>query len=103
MKTITIKVTKQDIEKGIRCSQYYCPIAFAARHYFDSIIEVGNDKIAVGLNVITLPQSAREFIVDFNNGHGAPFSFALEIPERVKSHARTKVEHAVAKFESVSD
>jgi len=79
-----ITVTKEDIEKGQRRSNLYCPIALACSRHFPFMISVCSDTIYVDeRDRVKLPARARKFILAFDNcfdDRVKPFSFFIEAP-----------------------
>jgi hypothetical protein len=83
MKKITIDVTQDDIKEGEKASAEFCPIACAVRRLFpdsyirvDDLLEVGPDDSDKDSEYYDLPESALEFIHNFDIGrHVEPFSF----------------------------
>jgi hypothetical protein len=82
-----IKVTQKDIDKGIRSSYYYCPIA----HAFKRAVKNNNElDCCVASSYIVyrpddkrnrykLPKKARKFIEHFDNYRPVePFSFEIK-------------------------
>lgn len=83
---VRINVTKRDIELGKPGEGEGCPIALAARRHPElKGCAVGLGLIgteALGYDSMPLPEEARRFVVDFDDGRPvAPFSFTLEVPE----------------------
>lgn len=83
-----VKVTQEDIEKGIPEHCGKCPIARAIRRAMPDAISVGVGSIGVewfdksGFRVAELPQQAQQFIYYFDFGEPVqPFEFDLEIPQ----------------------
>jgi len=82
MKTININVTENDIRQGVPEDCNQCPIAIAALRVFpETEIRVGDMIEVYPLNGddeewYDLPDSALEFISDFDDGKDVhPFSF----------------------------
>ena len=77
---VTITVTQEDIDQGIRESYYSCPIARAAERALKWRVMVYTDTILVGDSGCDykLPESAQEFISRFDTGKPVkPFSFEV--------------------------
>jgi hypothetical protein len=82
-----IKVTQKDIDKGLRSSCYYCPIAHAFKRAVKNNIRYG---CCIGSNYIVhcpdgkwnryeLPKEARKFIKRFDHCQPVePFSFEIK-------------------------
>lgn len=83
--TLQITVTRADINKGLRYSVLYCPIAAAVRRSLRGQWLVHNYCLCNTLTGkrLVLPQSAQTFIDDFDRlGTKAvkPFQFAVDLP-----------------------
>ena len=90
---LTIFVTDDDIEKGIRCNAGWCPIARAARRAFDAAQVPYNQGLSVSQAIyplgygpldkyprFSLPSYAKSFVYWFDQGHDVmPFSFEIEV------------------------
>lgn len=81
MKTITIEVTQEDIDKGKQGSCGRCPIALAAYRVMEgSFLVLPYAIFRLEGKSISLPDSAIEFIGLFDSGMPVkPFSFTIEI------------------------
>jgi len=80
---VTVKVTTEDIENGMKESCFHCPVARACGRA--GIVKPAVRKYAVwhgsDRTRTELPASAQQFIEDFDNGEPVvPFSFDLELP-----------------------
>ncbi len=75
-----IKVTQEDIDRGIRCSTAHCPIVFAIRRETGNSASVHLPVVYInGLDVADLPLSAMQFVVAFDRGQPVePFEFEFE-------------------------
>jgi len=75
-----IKITKLDIERGIRLNCYNCPIARAIRRCTGKeLVGAGYFRIHWGNNGCRTPIEVLDFMNDFDNGLAAkPFEFELE-------------------------
>lgn len=90
MKEVTISVTQEDIEKGLRYQSFKCPIARAMQREFGCSVSAGSfgliafpggDKDDWGS---PLPASAFDFMLDFDmHIPVAPFSFSISVPDDV--------------------
>jgi len=82
MKTLTIRVTKKNIEEGMLADIQTCPIALAcnAKKRGWKIRDIFITKFEFfGKNVATLPKKAQEFISRFDRGlEVKPFSFKIK-------------------------
>lgn len=90
-----VKVTKQDIENGLRCDVHNCPIAQALnRQSKASDIWVWSRTAVVDDVKYHLPSKAQEFIQFFDMGYVLePFQFNLQFkvePEVVKKSVKAK-------------
>jgi hypothetical protein len=78
--TITITVTQDDIDNGVRAAPCLCPIALAAQRKYP-YVSVGTFTISVGADasrekVYRMPLKASRFIEDFDQGRLVePFTF----------------------------
>ena len=82
-----IKVTQKDIDKGLKSTCYYCPVALAFKRKIKSEIPCG---VAVNAKNIhhfhgkswdryNLPKEAKKFIQRFDNDQSVkPFSFEIK-------------------------
>lgn len=88
--TLTIKVRKSHIERGVMEDEYNCPIAIALRDTkafwdlwpYHNNFRVGTDIILYNdIDIAAdLPDSAIAFISDFDAGEPVdPFSFKIEV------------------------
>ena len=82
---MTIKVTQEHIDSGLRAVACLCPVALAMKDTTGDTWTVGCQKAsAAGVSRITLPQPVRDFIVDFDVGNPVqPFDFDIPKPETV--------------------
>lgn len=87
-KTVTITVTKEDIEKGVMSECDKCPIALAVarvgvklpRVFASEVFFDDPDVPALRIKA-KLPPAATRFICDFDEDEPvSPFSFDLELP-----------------------
>ncbi len=79
-----IKVTKTHIKNGMRDSSCFCPIALAVKKIIKPPsardVEVEYHLCRINNLYYRLPQTAREFITAFDNGHHVePFEFELDL------------------------
>lgn len=96
MKTITVKVTKEDIDAGCRHSCEWCPVARAIRRSVasDTNVTVGRGVVYLGkINSpsdhghVSLPEQAVIFIDLFDHiaeredWTPVSFEFTLEVPD----------------------
>jgi hypothetical protein len=88
MKTVTIEVTQEDIEKGQRKDGCNCPIAKAIKRAIPGCcVSVATRWVVLSINGefcgdSFLPEKALKFIADFDNFNPiSPFTFQLEVPE----------------------
>ena len=78
---IKVKVMQEDIDRGLRCSTAYCPIAYAIRRETGSSASVGRVVFINALDIAKLPVAAAMFVVAFDRGDFVePFEFELELP-----------------------
>ena len=95
-----IKVTQKDIDKGVRSSCYYCPIA----HAFKRAVKNNNDcdsYVCTSYIVYRpddkrdryeLPKEARKFIKHFDNSRPVePFSFELKKVKTITAQAASLI------------
>src|SRR6266550_2912069 len=82
MKTILIRITKNDIVKGKSMSCYFGPLALVLCRSAFKQAEVGNSFFLDWyLRKIKLPEQAIRFIADFDSKKPVnPFNFKLEVP-----------------------
>lgn len=81
MKTIRVRVTKKDIERGEPMDCYLCPLARALRRYGFKKAVVGPDSVWLGAREVLMPKAACTFTERFDEGKPVePFSFTLRIP-----------------------
>lgn len=92
MKTITVRVTKKDIEGGEPGMGTRCPIAKAVQKQTNRKCAVGEDCVLFRdrrsgyREIVSLPARARRFILRFDRDHPVrPFSFKLRVPDEVLS------------------
>jgi hypothetical protein len=82
MRTVTVKITADDIAAGETVSANNCPIALALKRHFPrrKEIAVGDWSIRLGSTVIGIPKKAERFLDRFDDGKRVrPFSFEIEI------------------------
>lgn len=74
-----IEVTQADIDKGEASNCSECPVALAARRAFLSRnVSVNQVILCTNQDIYSLPKSARQFILDFDDGKPVkPFSFQI--------------------------
>lgn len=84
---VTIDVTRDDIDQGVRTDCMQCPVARAIRRALglDYDVSVGPSDMDLGqhtyLSVLT-PAHAAAFMGHFDAGHPvAPFRFELNVPD----------------------
>ena len=80
-KTATIRVTADDITKGEPSECRCCPIALAMQRRFPrSKVNVGRISFRVGKWHGWLPESAQDFICNFDDNYLVkPFTFRLKL------------------------
>ena len=88
---ITIEITQEDIDRGIRCSNIECPVAYALTRALNKKVRVNLRSYYLMDNwtVLLLPKEASNFIKTFDQGittdvvyeQPKPFSFEIEVPE----------------------
>ena len=89
MKTITIDVTQEDIDKGVCKDTAKCAIARAFGRMLDGeSIQVGSYSIALYNHsvALNLPEEASEFVKSFDKYKGTfvkPFSFQLDMSDEL--------------------
>lgn len=84
MKTVTINVLQDDINKGWANNPGACPIALAAARTLRVPCTVGDETLSVDnyRSFATLPLSAQAFVLTFDlGGSVSPFSFDVEVLE----------------------
>lgn len=85
MRTITINVTQEDIDKGIKNSCFNCALALSAKRALeDANLSVGAKTIfwVTKLVDFNLPQVAIDFIKAFDtNQPVSPFTFDLTLAD----------------------
>lgn len=88
MKSVTVRVTREDIRKGCRFGGSTCPIALAISRALSLPADVGPNNFQLcheplfGRTNHPLPLSAQRFIDRFDAELAVkPFSFKLRIPE----------------------
>jgi len=82
MKKIIIKVTKEDITKGVEKGTTTCPIALAVKRISPFVLRyvLGIDIWDTEGNRYSMPLKAQNFIINFDAGEKVkPFNFKLEI------------------------
>jgi hypothetical protein len=82
---MTINVTQEDIDKGVRRISDCCPVALSLFRLGYTGITVEHDEVFLTTEhddyVFALPDTVAEFIRDFDRrDEVSPFSFELEIP-----------------------
>jgi hypothetical protein len=83
MKTVTIDVTQEDIDKGERGDACKCPIALACHRILKEGVWVCEDLMSISGEDedVVLPDEAQDFIKRFDYGHSPePFTFTIQIP-----------------------
>lgn len=81
---MSVDVTQEHIDKGMRDSCLSCPIALALKKKGDRLVRVRNTVAYVANMPYQLPQEAIAFILDFDHGELVkPFSFEM-VNEYVK-------------------
>tara|TARA_R100000656_G_scaffold104176_1_gene75950 strand:- start:16881 stop:17159 length:279 start_codon:yes stop_codon:yes gene_type:complete len=87
-KTITVKVTAEDIAEGQPLTCRYCPIALAVRRALGADLRTPiqvtpafiSHYVGSVEHIYELPPEARDFIIYFDRGYpGEPFEFELEV------------------------
>ena len=84
MTRVLIKVTEEDIKKGIALRCMNCPIALAVNRslVFSEKVSVGSRFCHTDKESIPLSRSARRFIRRFDKQKPVkPFNFYLRLPE----------------------
>lgn len=83
MKIITVRVTQDDIDRGVRGSTTDCPVARAlCRAVPNAFIRVWKDVAFVRIHRVEIPPKVRRFIHDFDDYRAVkPFSFEIDIPD----------------------
>lgn len=84
MKTINVTVTKEHIQKGVRCMSNACPIALALRDACGiSRISIYRTIKIDGAKVAEAPKNVYRRIKRYDNGTNMkPFTFTFEIEEK---------------------
>lgn len=74
-----IKVTQDDIDCGVRKVKSACPVALATKlHFSNADVIVDYDTLFIGYEWFTLPEEAKDFINNFDNGDEVePFEFEV--------------------------
>ena len=77
----TIKVTREDISKGMPLESDACPISLAIKRTMKvKRVDVSAYEITVGSTKMSIPRSAKRFMLDFDDGRPVkPFSFQLSL------------------------
>jgi hypothetical protein len=92
MRTVEIKVTQEDIDRGVSTDCTKCPIALACIRSVPSIESCLVDPREIAFfpprsNIwvdVKTPYAAVRFMREFDGGHPvSPFSFTLELPEEL--------------------
>ena len=65
---IKLQITQDDINKGKRFDCSLCPIARAAKRYFNEMVNVSPQSIFVGNNCYRILRTGENFILDFDGG-----------------------------------
>lgn len=81
---VTVDVTRNHIQRGTRSNCGYCPIALAIKEIIKGPYDfsVRAASICFTKRSYQLPESAQNFICDFDAGWKViPFSFELDIGE----------------------
>lgn len=81
---ITIDVTQDDINKGIKENCRFCPVALAVQRTFnDPEMDVFSPCIKnCEEDRVASPSSVCDFIDRYDNGESVqPFSFEIDVPE----------------------
>lgn len=80
MEQLRIAVTAEDIAYGVGGDRKYCPIARATRRLGKKqMVRVGEDYLMLGTKQFVLPDSAINFIDNFDDcGQGRPFKFTAK-------------------------
>lgn len=75
-----IRVTPEDIARGVPDHVTACPVAFAVQRAFDGETAIVTDTdIEVGGFTYETPEEVAQFIYDFDSEEGVePFAFELE-------------------------
>jgi len=86
MKTLTIEVTQEDIDKGCRASPWSCPVALALERANGKQYSVGtksfNERFKYYEDSLNLPEHVQDFILRFDTSKPVqPFSFQINIEE----------------------
>lgn len=78
---ITVNVTQQDINRGIKMACLHCPVSLALTRSYNSkeSIFVGGADYFVKNRVYRLPQELKDFIHKFDNGFEVkPFTLTFQ-------------------------
>lgn len=85
-RTITVEVTRADIEAGVRNDCYACPVALAIARLVgvDRCVSVGFSDTWILAHRMATSAVVRDFISRFDAGQDGlePFSFEIDIPDR---------------------
>jgi len=101
MRTVTVKVTQEDIDTGEPEDNCRCPVAIALRRSLGVECRVDGDEIKIrrgeGFVCLNSPPAVEEFVTEFDSAYldlspdermetywregFAPFSFPLELPD----------------------
>lgn len=91
MKTLTISVTRNDIENGMPRSARSCPIALATKRKITDYFTVSQAGLRFNKDyIIPIPERAQDFIANYDSHNfvvtlsAKPFKFKLEVPNSVK-------------------
>lgn len=89
--SITINVTRSEIDQGVRASGSNCPIGLALRHMFPDALEVRVSHVEVQVVFLTHSlaytnsDALSEWIIRFDkDGMGSPASFTAVFSRRVE-------------------
>jgi hypothetical protein len=83
---VTVSVTAEDIGRGRKMDEDWCPVALAAKRAVPSW-ETGMCVFAYFINIegffqIALPQQARDFIIAFDRYDPVePLEFEIDVPD----------------------
>ena len=78
---VTINVTQECIDKGIKGSPSSCPIAIASNRVLAEPVSIGIYHMWIDNSSTRLPSSAFKFRKDFDASKDvSPFSFDIDLP-----------------------
>lgn len=83
LKRMTINVTQEDINKGVRNSCTKCPVALAVHRALNKMVRVGFSGVRVEFSIgvlqfLRIPQECQDFMARFDFGMPVqPFEFEI--------------------------